>query len=250
MKRKRKDKAVVIDKACFKPPVTYKTISDFYKVHQYVHIKGVDRHKHGALLSQLREVHSLFPQEVTKTLTVENYDGGGDSVVRGLCHRDEPIGVDDIFGTGPPQAWEPTTRKSSWYVSFIAQKTENNDNTAFDLVRNALPVESILDVLDMVTRAQRAGHRTTTPVWCFLGNAGKQPINGRKEHLDSVSHDGTWHYQASGSKDWVIRPAESSEWGDSTPSLANGAKHLVLTVEEGDIICINTRLWWHQTIIS
>jgi len=98
-------------------------------------------------------------------------------------------------------------------------------------------------------------------------------LKGRPEHIDSISHDGTWHYQLSGIKSWFIRPTDtllsqmeegetdkvpksdiqftnhcSEKYSDSS----NKHDHLLENViqincEQGDILLINTRLWWHKT---
>ena len=48
-------------------------------------------------------------------------------------------------------------------------------------------------------------------LWLFFGKnyAGEDAsptLPGRPEHTDSVTHDGTWHYQLSGTKIWRLRP--------------------------------------------
>jgi len=45
-------------------------------------------------------------------------------------------------------------------------------------------------------------------VWWFVGRNGSsnEALPGRPEHTDEVSHDGTWHYQLEGSKEWRLRP--------------------------------------------
>jgi hypothetical protein len=89
-------------------------------------------------------------------------------------------------------------------------------------------------------------------VWFFFGRNqdSETPFQGRQEHTDAVSHDGTWHYQLSGCKRWFLRPtdelrrefAEQNVDWDTTGSVP-------VLCEEGDIVVVNTRLWWHQTEI-
>lgn len=85
----------------------------------------------------------------------------------------------------------------------------------------------------------------------------RSPLEGRGLHTDSVSHDGTWHYQLSGRKEWFISPScdllrhwkqqpkqqpkQLEEWDESTKV------HVVC--DEGEVLVINTRLWFHRTII-
>jgi len=125
-------------------------------------------------------------------------------------------------------------------------------------------------------------------VWFFFGknyiNNGENSddnntnmLQGRPEHTDSVTHDGTWHYQLSGTKIWRLRPTmelmkrikeyttihqqaemkslsgtkrkidktnDESNHDDSTDK-----SYLEVKCEQGDILFLNTRLWWHSTLI-
>ena len=47
--------------------------------------------------------------------------------------------------------------------------------------------------------------------WVFLGrnndyNENPEWLSGRKEHTDSIEHDGTFHHQLVGGKLWKLRP--------------------------------------------
>ena len=88
--------------------------------------------------------------------------------------------------------------------------------------------------------------------WLFWGrNSQNRPVPGRPEHVDEVSHDGTWHLQISGAKTWTIRPRP--EWrgpkirGPNARRLKSGAPCFRLHVQQGDLLLINTRLWLHRT---
>ena len=81
-------------------------------------------------------------------------------------------------------------------------------------------------------------------LWFFFGsNVEGEDVQGRPEHTDSVSHDGTWHYQLSGRKRWYLRPTE--ELLEKIPDCTS----VCIDCEEGDVLVINTRLWWHRTVI-
>ncbi|KAL7437903.1 hypothetical protein ACHAXH_003425 [Discostella pseudostelligera] len=121
-------------------------------------------------------------------------------------------------------------------------------------------------------------------IWLFFGknyhsqNDGNScTLPGRPEHTDSVTHDGTWHYQLSGTKIWRLRPTtellqqlkggskvnnyvhESSLAGtkrkidasDKCNDDEDDASNNYIEVEckQGDILVVNTRLWWHSTFI-
>lgn len=89
---------------------------------------------------------------------------------------------------------------------------------------------------------------------------GTCAIQGRPEHTDDVDHSGTWHVQIRGSKTWYVRPqVESDEWEGNPPTLAgkagaekgpNGGWRLRIHVGPGEMLLINTRLWWHRTEIE
>mmetsp|Transcript_12910 Transcript_12910/g.19648 ORF Transcript_12910/g.19648 Transcript_12910/m.19648 type:complete len:462 (-) Transcript_12910:54-1439(-) len=102
-------------------------------------------------------------------------------------------------------------------------------------------------------------------IWIFFGrNNSKNSMPGRPLHTDSISHDGTWHYQLSGSKTWHLRPTQEllDAWRTSSGT-CNGAEgdicdvqlpgkddEWTITCKQGDVILCNTRLWWHRTEIS
>lgn len=114
-------------------------------------------------------------------------------------------------------------------------------------------------------------------IWIFFGwNIGenKNDLQGRGEHTDAIHHGGTFHYQMSGVKDWYVRPTdelllkridvtkdddgddellhvwrkEREQQDDSDQQTATRTK-LHIRCSEGDMILINTRLWWHSTTL-
>lgn len=94
-------------------------------------------------------------------------------------------------------------------------------------------------------------------LWFFFGR--NPPLNerleGRREHTDSVSHDGTWHYQLSGSKEWFLRPSQGllNHFLQymTAESMSNWSENTSMKIEckQGDVLVINTKLWFHQTVI-
>ncbi|CAE8630009.1 unnamed protein product [Polarella glacialis] len=75
---------------------------------------------------------------------------------------------------------------------------------------------------------------------------------GRPEHTDKMKHHGTWHVQLSGCKEWYLRATSEllqaagllSEEGEGEPEEA--CRHVV-RCSAGDVLVVNTRLWWHST---
>lgn len=92
-------------------------------------------------------------------------------------------------------------------------------------------------------------------LWFFVARCDTD-MPGRAEHTDTIEHDGTWHYQLRGKKRWYIRPteellartADELEGASTAAGVAEG-KRLVVDCGPGDVLLINTQLWWHQTEI-
>lgn len=157
------------------------------------------------------------------------------------------------------------------YCSFIVQK----DKDALERMIKELPISEI------PVSGVEVDHSSC--FWIFYGhnnvgtqisdddkdtsnNKDKCILQGRTEHTDSVSHDGTWHFQLSGTKKWRIRPTEellrmvkeknysnyeslSKYRKSSTPDGSDGEKFIEIECNEGDLLLINTRLWWHCTLL-
>ena len=144
--------------------------------------------------------------------------------------------------------------ESAAYCSFLVQK----DKTVYQKTLERLPLQKLGSALG-------DNEWTYEPcLWVFFGrnysdnskSNDKAPLEGRGLHTDSVSHDGTWHYQMSGTKEWFLSPSsdllnkhwkselsneERSQWKESTK--------VRVPCEEGDVIIVNTRLWFHRTVI-
>ena len=97
-------------------------------------------------------------------------------------------------------------------------------------------------------------------IWFFVAKCDTD-MPGRAEHTDQIEHDGTWHYQLRGKKRWYIRPTEDllsrirdtrksdSKLKYSDAHLLEQGSRLVAECCPGDVLIINTRLWWHRTEI-
>ena len=178
------------------------------------------------------------------------------------------------------------------YCSFLVQHSKLEMN---NLLANRLPLVH-LPVMANESEAPKGGNNTMKVhygpcLWFFFGknqkNVNKEQsandntptiLRGRPEHTDSVTHDGTWHYQLSGTKIWKLRPtielmkrigeytqqqkkdnplAGTKRKIDSTNTIccndnvdyALDKTYVEVECKEGDIIFLNTRLWWHSTLI-
>ena len=169
-------------------------------------------------------------------------------------HAKESLSPASVFGARKPPS-------GPFYVSSILQKDDHNLSTFFSKVPFA----------EAPVLRECAQH--DDGVWLFVGLnqgdvAGKTSkrkreeapgaLRGRPEHTDAVDHSGTWHVQLSGKKTWIVRPcAEACDWQASPPVLDEGKEGVVsegrggtrlrIDCEEGDLLLINTRAWWHRT---
>jgi len=127
-----------------------------------------------------------------------------------------------------------------WYASFVVQKNREAFNTFVDALPLAVP-----PFLSGHGATRAARH--SKAVWVFFGqNPRARPLPGRNEHTDAIAHSGTWHLQLRGSKVWTLRP--TAELARRTKSL-RGAGRVRVRCRTGDVLCVNTRLWWHSTHI-
>ncbi|OEU07353.1 hypothetical protein FRACYDRAFT_251159 [Fragilariopsis cylindrus CCMP1102] len=99
----------------------------------------------------------------------------------------------------------------------------------------------------------------------FTGTNESFYMIGRAEHVDEVTHSGTYHIQIAGTKTWWIRPHPdcsflneelSSLVSSSSSSSLDNTNHnnnsncfsrMKINVEEGDVFVLNTKIWYHNT---
>lgn len=121
-------------------------------------------------------------------------------------------------------------------------KAHHNGYSSFLVQKDADILQETLKRLPISTLVESWSHSEC--IWFFFGVSHQDDdtcLAGRPEHTDSVSHDGTWHYQVSGCKRWYLRPTQ--EMLQTRPQ----ATSTVIECQQGDVILLNTRLWWHRT---
>jgi hypothetical protein len=150
----------------------------------------------------------------------------------------------------PIDFFKPIVTSGCGYVSFLVQSDES-----YPSVLKSLPFIDFDFSNNHISPSQRLQYEAA--LWFFFGRnrSADQALRGRAEHIDSVTHDGTWHYQLSGFKQWTIRPSpslvehfqkhHSHTWQHSLSE----DSPLTMTCQQGDVLVINTRLWFHQTTI-
>ena len=189
-------------------------------------------------LDAVADIFKDSNDEIKKSFCVENSGNGTD--------LNEKI----VFDT------KSDNKYNKWYASFIAQHDEKLLNK---LNTKLLPIPFI---------DTNVFHSDI--IWFFIGKNIDQtcPLEGRAEHTDSVTHDGTWHYQCSGEKIWEIRPTQKliniinnskkkmmNNSNNNNNNIETKQEHLtmdnkmIIKCQAGDVLLINTKLWWHHTKI-
>jgi U3 small nucleolar RNA-associated protein 6 len=141
----------------------------------------------------------------------------------------------------PAEILRPELTQLQAYCSFLIQ----NDKKAYKETTDRLPVKELVGTKWSYENA----------LWIFFGRnpVDGDDLDGRPEHTDCISHDGTWHYQLSGVKQWFLRPTEEviSKICRQSPTVDVSMENrsLRLDVKEGDVLVVNTNLWFHRTII-
>lgn len=206
------------------------TFERVYKVFQLVHLRNAcDQTKMGKNVLSWQGIASIFEhlnEKDKETWCIETASDAEKSI-------SPKIFLQSLGST-----------KTRAYCSFLIQ----NDKQVLEDTLMRLPVQT----LEFVSNIKHE-----TALWIFFGRnpptdlSAVGDLDGRPEHTDSVSHDGTWHYQLSGEKIWALRPSAEMKKhlrrhfsGDSDGDLC-----MNLRVKKGDMLVINTRLWIHRTMI-
>ena len=118
------------------------------------------------------------------------------------------------------------------YCSFLVQK----DLEAYKRTESSLPVVELPGVKWSYESA----------LWMFFGRnpPGSEDLPGRPDHTDSISADGTWHFQLSGTKKWIIRPSQellqhmSTTLNPSDFRKWTTSSTVEITCRQGDVLVI------------
>ena len=180
-----------------------------------------------------------------------------------VAFADKNKDVDEMIQV-PGEFLKEQSKDKRGYCSFILQ----HDKAQHEKMLRRLPFAD-LPLSSTVTRSDAAvGHPEPLQVtygpglWIFFGrnSHGTDALQGRVEHTDSIQHDGTWHYQLWGSKEWHVRPTaelldslltaskdddnrngilftwkEEQDLGEKNSNTA-----MTIRCQEGDILVLNT----------
>lgn len=80
------------------------------------------------------------------------------------------------------------------------------------------------------------GSETSLIDWMFLGTTGQ----GAATHIDYIQKP-SWQAQLSGRKTWTLIPP---------PECDSQCKTLRVTLDKGDILIVDTNLWYHSTFVE
>lgn len=231
---------------------------DAYDVHQAMHIRGYKPSKLD------NDDAGFFHADDVKSL----FDSLGEQDKASWCIENKANQKPDDDEDDHTESFLHNNKKGRGYCSFLVQHSKE---MLEDLLTSRLPMvhlpvkESSKD--DTVTMQVDYG----PALWLFFGKNfnpnENESLQGRPEHTDSVTHDGTFHYQLSGTKIWRLRPTTEltqamrnhKKQNQSSPSnkkrkveedaSEKEANYIEVECKEGDILLLNTRLWWHSTII-
>jgi len=226
-RKRRKNQQNAVPRLDF-ADMTFEKFSELYSQHQAVLVRGCVANQRPRVRpmgrTALQRFYSNHPKVVERTFCLESKSS--------RRKKDEPT-PRAVLGKGKPLA-------GSWYASFIAQK----NRAAMSAFLKELPF-AIPAFLRSSSGKRDKAVKHSDAMWVFFGqNDGSQPLRGRPEHTDAIAHSGTWHLQLQGAKVWTLRP--TSELMKSCKAL-RGAGHVRVRCEQGDVLCVNTRLWWHRT---
>jgi len=208
--------------------------------------------------------------------------------IEGKEVRSQNDGNEKASTISPHDFLDANNKNHRGYCSFLVQHSEKVMNDLLPRLPMAhLPVKSGTEPgKNCVTMKVHYG----PCLWMFFGkNYGSSskippaPLQGRTEHTDSVTHDGTWHYQLSGTKIWRLRPTtqlmrkikehrrqkgkplsgakrtiddangnyncEISDENVFNYCDEEGKEYIEVECKQGDILLLNTKLWWHSTLL-
>jgi hypothetical protein len=194
-----------------------------YERFQILHVKHVGKKSGGSKVNLCwRDIGALFQRLSEKdkaSWSVETMTAG-----------DPPVSPIDFL------AAETTPARA--YCSFLVQ----HDTEAYSEAIARLPFRKF----------SATEWEYEPALWLFFGRnpLGHESLDGRPEHTDAITHDGTWHFQLSGKKFWFLRPTADllsrlRAEGFEPPA----DETFQVTCNEGDVIVVNTRLWFHHTVI-
>ena len=173
--------------------------------------------------------------------SVASVEGFGREDVVDLCKHIESD-LRDTFSVECGNAMDSSVISSasrhSWYVSFIIQ----NDKRVLDKFVKSLPVSEIPSPTGSLTHSNA--------VWVFIGqNHSRNYLDGRAEHTDSLSDaDATWHCQTRGTNMVRSTIRKLMKMFDRKEDISWGT-HRRIEMQRGDLLLIDTQLWWHHTKI-
>lgn len=162
------------------PSFSASTLTEAFEKFRVVHLSNVKKvEQHRTLVwTELQELFSNLNPADKESWCVETDQGTDKSEL------------------APEKFLVPMRTHHRAYCSFLVQK----DLEAYKETESSLPVIK----LPKVEWSYEAA------LWMFVGRnpLGSRDLPGRPEHTDSISADGTWHFQLSGTKKWILRPTE------------------------------------------
>lgn len=190
-------------------------LQENFEKYRVVHLTNVPQETHKNIL-KWKIIDSLFAKLTSddrETWCVETDNG--------------PSGM----SISPSSFLIPKQTNHRAYCSFLVQK----DQEVYKKTESILPVARLPGVEWSYESA----------IWFFFGRnpPGSDALPGRKEHTDSLTPDGTWHFQLAGRKTWQIRPTKEllrhmSEFCPNDVQKWNSCSRIEINCRPGDILII------------
>lgn len=271
--------------------ITHSAFREAYDYHQAVHIRGYKPTHHSSSTSKENDNNTtFFHADDVRNLFDSLADQDKESwCIENKANHNNSDKVIDNCNT-KPQDFLQNNKKGRGYCSFLVQHSKE---VLEDLLATRLPMVHLPVTREKVAEEEEGSSSDDDDsnssimkvdygpaLWLFFGKnyssaAANETLLGRPEHTDSVTHDGTFHYQLSGTKIWHLRPTlelieamrnsnkmqcqskccpsnkkRKVDQDDSASSDKNDNKiRIQVECKEGDILLLNTRLWWHSTTI-
>jgi hypothetical protein len=253
-----------------------------YGPSQALHIRGFVRPSSASSLSSKCGAERFHASDVRSL-----FESINDKDQASWCIESEAIGAHDVEGAQivPNEFLDTSKKNQRGYCSFLVQHSKMEIE---GLLSKRLPMVH-LPVADGSGNTMKVNYGPC--LWLFFGknyaaDDNSSILPGRLEHTDSVTHDGTWHYQLSGTKIWRLRPTtkllqmmEEHKRQQKEERFVSGTKrkiddaadgacdvrevqtnsaaipndkskdYIEVECRQGDFLFLNTALWWHSTLI-
>jgi len=132
----------------------------------------------------------------------------------------------------PQNQWKMQGDYKPWYIGWnVCDRTKNDILQQFYETPFFIP-EGSINLASTIEEMEWKG------LWIFMGTPGV----AAPSHIDSLVNP-SWQAQIRGKKRWILKPPPECYW------TCNYGREISSTAEPGDILFVNTNLWYHSTYV-